>query len=74
MAGFQLLGILTTVMLSFLFGMFTGWLITNFHNIDSKDFYMDNLYFELPQDAKEKFIKKGTHLKKKQTFMDNKFL
>jgi ammonium transporter Rh len=45
MAGFQVLGTFSTVILSFLAGMFTGWIITHFYNIEAKNFYMDNIYF-----------------------------
>ncbi len=74
MVGFQVLGTFTTVIFALLVGLFTGWIITHFYNIEAKNFYMDNIYFELPQDAIVKFKKKGAHIKKKQSFMDNQFL
>jgi ammonium transporter Rh len=51
MVGFQVLGTFSTVIFSFLAGMFTGWIITLFYNIEAKDFYMDNIYFEIPHET-----------------------
>jgi hypothetical protein len=70
MAGMQIAGTFMTVGLAFITGMLTGWILSFFYNIEAKDFYMDNIYFELPQEAIKLFKKKGTHIKKKQSFMD----
>ena len=51
MVGFQVLGTFSTVIFSFLAGMFTGWIITLFYNIEAKYFYMDNIYFEIPHET-----------------------
>jgi len=65
MVGYQILGIFSTVFISIITGMFTGWVITKFYNIEAKNFYMDNIYFKLPQGTLQKFKKKGAHIKKK---------
>lgn len=74
MVGFQVLGTFSTVILSLLAGMFTGWVITLFYNIEAKYFYMDSLYFELPQGSEISFKKSTAHIKKKESFMDENFL
>ena len=74
MVGFQVLGTFSTVIFSFLAGIFTGWIINFFYNIEAKYFYMDNLYFELPQGSEKTLKKKTAHINNKESFMDENFL
>lgn len=45
MVGYQLIGTFSTVIFAILTGLFTGWVLTWFYNIEAKNFYMDNIYF-----------------------------
>ena len=49
MVGYQVLGTFTTVIFAILCGMLTGLILIPFYNIEAKNFYRDNIYFELPQ-------------------------